>query len=648
MILELEPPPEPILLFNTLFTFLPLTLESLVSIVVTIILLVLSALISGSEVAYFSLDPIHINEIEQSTEKNDIRIIDLLSKPKRLLATILISNNFINVAIVLFSTFLMGNLIDMSGASALTQFLVQVIAVTFIILLIGEVIPKVYASSYALSLARFMAFPLTILSKILAPLSKVLAASSVFIDKKIKRKGNDFSANELDQALELTYNDTETSTEEKKILKGIVKFGNTDVTQIMTARVDVTALSFDTTYEELLLIIKSSGYSRIPVFKETFDHVAGILYIKDLLPYLNTTKENWQELIRAPFFVPENKKIDDLLKEFQEKKIHLAIVVDEYGGASGIVSLEDVIEEIVGDISDEFDDEDILFSKLDDNNFVFEGKIPLMDMYRILEIEGEEFEKEKGEAETLAGFLLEQSGKILKKNERLTFGNHMFTVEAADNRRIKRVKLTIQPKDEVIEQSKKRFFNFLGFFIVLIGFSSCEESYVPKQKSYFRIALPAHGYQKSALDCPYQFEHPTYSKALFSSQEKKNKCWPDLHFNKLNAKLYLTYQKIDNENHLTDLLNDSHKLTYDHAAKASGILSSRIDVAATNVHALMFLVKGDVASNVQFVATDSSKHFLRGSLYFYNKPNGDSLAPVVDFLTEDIKHLVETIQWVEL
>lgn len=646
MIFDLEPPAEPTLLIETLSILQPITIDSVVSMVITFILLILSALISGSEVAFFSLGPQDISELELSKDKNDVRIVELLAKPKRLLATILISNNFINVAIVLISTFLMNNIINLSGASELQQFLIQVVCVTFIILLIGEVIPKVYASTYSLSLARFMAFPLTFLNKFLAPLSKPLAASTIFIDKKIKRKGSAFSADELDQALELTYDNNETSTEEKKILKGIVKFGNTDVTQIMTARVDVKAVSVAITYEELIETILESGYSRIPVYKETFDQVVGILYIKDLLPYLHTKKENWQELIRSPFFVPENKKIDDLLKEFQEKKIHLAIVVDEYGGASGIVSLEDVIEEIVGDISDEFDDEDILYSKLDENNFIFEGKTPLIDLYRVLEIEGDEFEKEKGEAETLAGFLLEKSGKILKKNERLHFSNYLFVVEAADKRKIKRVKITIQPKENESEIKGKKYFSFLTLFTALsIMLISCNEHPIPKKKGYFRIDTPAHQYQQSTLNCPFTFEYPTYGQIGFTNKEKKEKCWPDVYFASLNAKLYLTYEKITAEEQLNNLLKDSHKLTYDHAVKASGILSSRIDIDSTKVHALLFEVKGNVASNVQFIATDSSKNFLRGSLYFYNEPNADSLAPVVSFLTEDIKHLIKTINW---
>lgn len=640
----MEPPAEPSFTSILLSIFNPLTMETVAYLLATCFLLCCSAMVSGSEVAYFSLTPKDMEDIESSNVSSDVRILSLLNAPKHLLATILIANNFINVAIVLLSTLLMDSAFNFVNLSGTYQFLIQVVAVTFLIVLIGEVIPKVYASAHGLILARFMSLPLVTMSTVFKPLSSPLAYSTSFIDKKIKRKQNTISVDELDQALELTYDPDESSDEEKKILKGIVKFGNTDVTQIMTARVDVTAVSVDIGFEELITTIKESGYSRIPVYKETFDQVVGILYIKDLLPYLHTVKENWQELIRSPFYVPENKKIDDLLKEFQEKKIHLAIVVDEYGGASGIVSLEDVIEEIVGDISDEFDDEDILYSKLDDNTFVFEGKTPLIDLYRVLEIEGDEFEKEKGESETIAGFILEKSGKILKKNERMIFGNYLFVVEAADKRKIKRVKLTINPEEPKVKKPR-RLFNLILTLLVGAGLIGCNDAPIPKQKGHLRITLPTHHYKALEIDCPFRFEYPDYGHIVYSSKEKQENCWPDIYFPKLNAKIYLTYERVSSEEQLNQLLKDSHKLTYDHAVKASGIFSKRIDIDSSRVHALLFEVGGDVASNAQFIATDSVRNFLRGSLYFYTAPNSDSLQPVIDHLTEDLKHLVETLQW---
>ena len=395
-----------------------------------ILLLICSALISGSEVAYFSLGPGELEEIEGNEDKSIYILCNLLERPKRLLATILIANNFINVAIVILSTYLSELLIDQS-LSELTQFIIQIVVVTFLLLLLGEVIPKVYANKKPLSLAKFMAQPLYYIRAILTPISSVLVNSTNFIDKRIKKRGHNISVDELSQALELT-SDEYGKDEEQKILEGIVKFGNTDVKQVMTSRVDVVSLDENLNFNEVIETILEAGFSRIPVHKESFDNILGVLYIKDVLPHLNKEKFDWLKIIRKPFFVPENKKIDDLLKEFQTRKTHLAIVVDEYGGSSGIISLEDILEEIVGEISDEFDDEDLVYSKLDDFNYVFEGKTPLNDMYRVLNIEGEEFEAEKGESETMAGFVLELFGKIPKKNEKLRFNDYQITIEAAD------------------------------------------------------------------------------------------------------------------------------------------------------------------------------------------------------------------------
>lgn len=418
----------------------------ILAIVVVFILLVCSALISGSEVAYFSLGPNDRSELDTNSNKNYTVLASLLEKPKRLLATILISNNFVNVAIVILSTYITNALIP-AGFSEKLELFIQVVVVTFLLLLLGEVIPKVYANKNPLKLAAFMAYPILYLRTILTPFSVVLVNSTNFIDKRIKKKGHNISVDELSQALELTTSDENNKEEDQKILEGIVKFGNTDVKQVMTARVDVVSIEEQMTFEEVSSLILDSGYSRIPVHKENFDQILGILYIKDLLPHLNKKDFKWLKLIRKPFFVPENKKIDDLLREFQTKKTHLAIVVDEYGGSSGIITLEDILEEIVGDISDEFDDDDLVYSKLDDYNYVFEGKTPLNDMYRVLNIDGNEFDAEKGESETIAGLTLELFGKIPKKNEKLRFNDYQFTIEAADKRRVKRIKLTL-PKSE--------------------------------------------------------------------------------------------------------------------------------------------------------------------------------------------------------
>ena len=423
----------------------PLDTDTLVSIIVLIGLVATSALISGAEVAFFALKPNELIKIKKQKSRKAKLIKNFLSRPKELLATILIANNFVNVGIIILATYISELLFDFQGIGWL-QFLVQIVIITFLLLLFGEVLPKVYANNNAVSFAKFMSIPLSFLEKIFKPISLILISSTRIIDRKTKNKGHNLSVDDLSNALELTSNANE-DKDEKKILEEIVKFGNTDVKQIMRSRLDITALDYKSSYSEVLKTIKKTGFSRIPIYEETFDIIKGVLYIKDLLPYLNKgPKFKWNELIREVFFVPENKKIDDLLKEFQEKKIHLAIVVDEYGGTSGIVTLEDIIEEIVGDISDEFDDDNIIYSKLDSTNYVFEGKTALNDFYRILNIDGEEFEQAKGESDSLAGFIIENTGTIPEKEEKITFNNYTFTIEDVNDRRITRIKVTFAAK----------------------------------------------------------------------------------------------------------------------------------------------------------------------------------------------------------
>lgn len=416
--------------------------ETIISFVVLIVLLVLSALISGSEVAFFSLNPNEKEVLNTSNTKKHNNVKLLLDTPKRLLATILVANNFVNVAIIIISTYAINNAFNFSTIPDWLNLLIQVVGITFIILLFGEVIPKVYATKHALSLAGLMARPLLILKSIFKPVSSLLILSTGVIDRKIKRKGLDVSVEELSRALDLT-EDIPENNDEHRILKGIVKFGETSVKQIMKSRVDVVTIDKNLTFKEVFNVILECGHSRIPVYEESFDQVAGLLYVKDLLPHINEKASfDWNALIRSPFFVPENKKLDDLLEEFQEKKIHLAIVVDEYGGTSGIITLEDVLEEIVGEISDEFDAEDISYSKLDENTYVFDGKTSINDLVKIIKLEDESvFDEAKKETDTLAGLVIEIAGKIPLKNEKIIYKNFTFIVEASDKRRVKRIKL---------------------------------------------------------------------------------------------------------------------------------------------------------------------------------------------------------------
>jgi gliding motility-associated protein GldE len=412
-----------------------------------LVLLACSALISGAEVAFFSLTPSDFETNEEKGIAKKLGIVQrLLARPKKLLATILVANNFINIAIVLLFDSLSDDLfsgIESNFYGIDVRFIVEVGVVTFFILLFGEILPKIYANRNRISFAVFMAQPLNILDTLLSPISLPMRSATIYLHDRYGKQKSNISVDHLSQALELSNKDT--THEEQKILQGIVTFGNTDTKQVMKNRMDIFALNEEQPFKEILPEIIQHGYSRIPVYKDSIDNITGILYVKDLIPYTDRKILDWKTLKREAYFVPENKKLDDLLNEFKEMKMHLAIVVDEYGGTSGLISLEDIIEEIVGEISDEFDDEDLIFSKLDDNTFVFEGKTPLKDFYKVIKPENPEiFEDEKGEAETLAGFLLEISKGFPKKNEIISFHNYAFTIEAFEGKRIKQIKLTIE------------------------------------------------------------------------------------------------------------------------------------------------------------------------------------------------------------
>jgi gliding motility-associated protein GldE len=410
--------------------------------IVIFILLFCSAFISAAEVAYFSLTPKDIDQCAAENPAKNKIISKLLEKPKKLLATLLVANNFINIGVVILFSVVGKNLFD-AIESPLLKFVVDVILVTFLILLFGEVLPKVYANRNNIKFAKLVAYPLSILDTLLSPISMPMRSLTIFLHEKLgKQKGN-FSVDQLSQALELTSYE-ETSHKEQKILEGIVSFGNTDTKQVMSPRIDIFALEISESFSEILPKISVKGFSRIPVYRENIDHVEGVLFVKDLIPHINKKELDWVALVREPFFVPENKKLDNLLKDFQSMKSHLAIVVDEYGGTSGLVSLEDVIEEIVGDISDEFDDENLNYSQIDEKNFLFEGKINLKDFYRIVEVDENLFEKTKGEAETLAGFILEIIGNFPRKGQKIAFSNCKFTIETIDKKRIKQIKVTIE------------------------------------------------------------------------------------------------------------------------------------------------------------------------------------------------------------
>ena len=436
--------PEPL---SLLPTFIAVESALALNISILVLLLFCSALVSGAEVAFFGLSPTEVNTIAQNNTTKGNIIIKLLDRPKKLLATILIANNAINIGVVLLFNVigdtLFSNITYVLFNFISVRFLLEVVVATFLILMFGEILPKVYANRNRDSFSHFMAYPLKVLDFIFSPLSLPMRSSTIYLNNKLGKYKSNLSVDHLSQALELT-SEGDTTKEEQKLLEGIVSFGNTDTKQVMRPRIDLFALSEDMKFPEVLNEIKIQGYSRIPVFSENMDNVLGVLYVKDLLPYIDRKTFNWISLIREPYFVPENKKLDDLLLEFQDKKNHLAVVVDEYGGTSGIVTLEDIIEEIVGDISDEFDDEDLVYSKLDEFKYVFEGKTTLKDFYRVVKLEDEQvFEEQKGESETIAGFVLEIAGSFPRKGEKIVFKNYEFIVESLDKKRLKQIKVIL-------------------------------------------------------------------------------------------------------------------------------------------------------------------------------------------------------------
>ncbi|MCC6685216.1 MAG: gliding motility-associated protein GldE [Bacteroidia bacterium] len=419
-------------------------LSVLISILIIFIFLACVAVFSASENAFFSISPATVDELREDNSRFAKATVFLMTHPKKLLATILIGTNFVNVGIVVLSSFIMNILFDFS-INPIAGFIFQVVIVTFLIVMIGEVLPKIYAVQNSMKMVKLIASPMFTLSKVLSPLVFILEKSTSIIDKRITKKGHMLSIDELNHAIDIT-SEEDAPEEEKEILKSIVNFGNISVKEIMKPRMDVVAYDKKTDLSSLIKEINEWGYSRIPIFEGNFDRIVGVLYIKDLLPHLGKVNDlAWQKLIKPPYFVPESKKIDDLLKEFQNKRVHLAIVVDEFGGTSGIVTMEDILEEIFGEIKDEFDEDELFYSKLDESTYVFEAKISLNDMCRLMEIEDNSFDDIRGDADTLGGLILEMTGKIPNLKQKIEYNHFMFTIESVDKRKIKRVKVELSP-----------------------------------------------------------------------------------------------------------------------------------------------------------------------------------------------------------
>lgn len=426
--------------------FLSFTPGIVVSLTAILVLLLCSALLSGSEVAYFSLSPSEKQVITGLQTKKNTYLLKNLESPEQLLATLLVANNFLNVGVVILSSLTINHLVDFPEQPVM-EFVFQVIIISFLILLIGKVIPKIYTTKHALKFARFVSLPLYFLMKILSPINSFFLLSNSFMNKWSHTNNQQLSVDQLSQALELT--SQYESKQDKEILKGIVQFGNKSVADIMHSRVDVVSADIKDAYPKILSLITETGFSRIPVYSDTFDNIKGILYIKDILPHVHKGASfRWQSLIRPPFYVPETKKIDDLLEEFQKSKVHMAIVVDEYGGSSGIVTLEDILEEIVGEITDEFDEEELFYTKISDNNYLFDGKTLIEDFLKVIGYEETFLDDLIGEADTLAGLILELKGEIPVTNDIINCRNFVFTIDSVDNRRIKKIKVEVKPTEQ--------------------------------------------------------------------------------------------------------------------------------------------------------------------------------------------------------
>ena len=424
------------------------TIGAIVAISLAVLLLFASGFVSASEIAFFSLSPNDLSEIEEEEHSSDKYIMALLKDSERLLATILISNNFVNVTIIMLCDFFFAKVVDFGG-SEIVEFLVITVILTFLLLLFGEIMPKIYSAQHTLRFCRFAAPVIMVLRKVFAPLSALLVRSSFIVNKCVAKRNYNISVDELSQALELT--DKNEISEESNILEGIIRFGGETAKEVMTSRLDMVDLEITSTFKEVLDCVVENGYSRVPVYEDSRDNIKGILYIKDLLPYLKKGDDfQWQYLIRPAYFVPETKMIDDLLRDFQANKIHIAIVVDEFGGTSGIVTMEDIIEEIVGEINDEYDEEEHSYVKINDHTYVFEAKTLLSDFYKVVKIDSDFFEDVQGDADTLAGLLLEIKGEFPKKHEKLEYEHFEFEVLEMDARRILKVKVIIgKPINEV-------------------------------------------------------------------------------------------------------------------------------------------------------------------------------------------------------
>ncbi|MBM3171157.1 MAG: gliding motility-associated protein GldE [Bacteroidetes bacterium] len=606
-------------------------------------LLIVSGLISASEVAFFGASPKTMEELEFSHPAAFKKASHLLAHPNRLLATILIANNFTNILIVLIASLTSSGLPFMSDWPAWLQFAFQALGVTTIILIFGEILPKILATHQSKGIIVLMSTPLSIAGVVTRPLGSLLLLSGRLITGKATKGNQTLSNEELSAVIDMAEG-VEISDEERKIWKGIVEFGKITSSETMKPRTDIVGIELKKSFKQVLDVILRSGYSRIPVYNGSLDQVTGILYVKDLIPFLSEDAQfNWNRLVRKPFFVPENKPIDDLLKEFQLKKMHMAIVVDEYGGCSGLITLEDIIEEIVGEINDEFDDEEIVYSKLDDHTFVFEAKTTLIQLCRIVDIPFESLGPAAEEADTIAGLLLQLHQKLPAKGIKIDTPNIEYCVESADQRRIKRVKVTLKKRHDFKSGIAPSFLAcILG--LSLIGCNTDVPQ--PKPMGYPLIELPSQSSKTLQLQAPFQFEIAQVASIRPATErpEFPGGIWLNIDYPDFRSTIYLTYLPV-NKN-LAELLDEANQQVYKgHVTMAEGIEEQTISDSKRKVYGRIYHLEGPVATPVQFYLTDSSQHFVRGSLYFNYAANYDSIAPILTYLNQDIERMAQSLAW---
>lgn len=604
----------------------------------------LSALCSSSENAFFSHKENDLEDLREDNSASARALLNLLEKPKQLLATILVLNSLANVAFVLLFLFFSQRLFNFED-SVWLQFAIEAVGVTLIILIFGEVIPKVYATQHYRQSARFLSIPMRAFQGLLWPLTSGLVKMGSLLERRSRPQSAELTPEELSEAIDMTSTEAD-AAQEKEILKGIVNMGNIQAKQILVSRLDMIALDESWSFDKVLETFREHGYSRMPVYRGSADQIVGILNAKRLLPYLDESESfNWQSLCLDAFFIPENKPIDDLLAELRQKRTHLAIVVDEFGGTSGLITLEDILEEVLGEMDDEFDREDAQdMQRLNSYTYWLEGKVLLVDFIRECDLPLGIFDDLELESDSVAGLMTEQLGRIPRRGDTLTIAGLLFLVTAADPRRVKKVKVTL-PHNTGLSSPLASVFLALMLALGLVACSG-EESFVPKPKGYPRMVLP----EKSFVDyrnagSPFECRIPAYALMDFDTVHASRDPWYNLQFPRFNATLHLTYYRVTDWQLFDSLMFDSRRLVYKHLQRADDISEFPVSQINPQLRGLVFDIVGNTATNLNFFVTDSSRNFVRGALYFNQHTNLDSIAPAYRFIRQDIDTLLSSFRF---